>query len=153
MADFDPLATQRGLSPDLRAELGSVGFEDVEEIGHGGFGAVYRCRQVELDRMVAVKILTADLDAMNLERFLREQHAMGRLSGHPNITTIDETSPARTAAPKPSAVGTNCTGCTVHRPRGQSVVGAHRLRAVLQFVLWERLRSALIPRWSGPWRR
>ena len=35
-----------------------------------------------------MKVLTADLDDANLERFMREQRAMGRLSGHPNIVNI-----------------------------------------------------------------
>jgi non-specific serine/threonine protein kinase len=39
----------------------------------------YRCTQVGLDRTVAVKVLTAELDE-NRERFLREQRAMGRLT-------------------------------------------------------------------------
>jgi hypothetical protein len=65
------------LVPRSRGRARFGGFEDVEEIGQGGSGAVYRCRQVELDRMMAVKILTAGLDAVNLERFLHEQHAMG----------------------------------------------------------------------------
>src|ERR1700750_2287249 len=90
MADVDSHATQRGLGPDIPAELRGAGFDDVEEIGHGGFGIVYRCVQPVLDRTVAVKVLTSDLDADNLERFLREQRAMGRLSGHPNIVTILE---------------------------------------------------------------
>jgi serine/threonine-protein kinase PknK len=37
---------------------------------------------------VAVKVLTADLDPDNLDRFIREQRAMGRLSGHPHIVTV-----------------------------------------------------------------
>jgi serine/threonine-protein kinase PknK len=68
--------------------LGAAGFLNAEEIGRGGFGAVFRCEQPELDRTVAVKVLTAHLDPDNLERFLREQRAMGRLSGHPHIVTI-----------------------------------------------------------------
>lgn len=88
MADVDPLATQRSLSPDIPAELRQVGFDDVEEIGHGGFGVVYRCAEPTLDRTVAVKVLNSDLDPDNLARFLREQRAMGRLSGHPHIVTI-----------------------------------------------------------------
>ena len=55
--------------------------------GPGGFGIVYRCTQVALDRVVAVKVLTAELDE-NRERFLREQRAMGRLTGHPNIVGV-----------------------------------------------------------------
>src|SRR4029078_10825249 len=37
---------------------------------------------------VAIKVLTADLDDQNVERFLREQRERGKLSGHPNIVHI-----------------------------------------------------------------
>ncbi len=84
----DPLATQRDLTTRIAAELADAGFEAMHEIGHGGFGVVYRCRQPSLDRMVAIKVLTADLETDNLERFLREQRAMGKLSGHPHIVSI-----------------------------------------------------------------
>lgn len=89
MAEQDPLATQSSIVP-VAAELAAVGLTDPDEIGHGGFGVVYRCWQRALDRAVAVKVLTADLDDGNVERFVREQHAMGRLSGHPNIVTVFE---------------------------------------------------------------
>ena len=36
----------------------------------------------------AVKVLTAELDEENRARFFREQRAMGRLTGHPNIVNI-----------------------------------------------------------------
>ncbi|ETW24123.1 serine/threonine-protein kinase [Mycobacterium gastri] len=88
MIDVDSHPTQRGLVPDIPAELREAGFDDVTEVGRGGFGVVYRCAQPLLDRTVAVKVLTTDLDPENLDRFLREQHAMGKLSGHPNIVTI-----------------------------------------------------------------
>ncbi|MGW5113446.1 protein kinase domain-containing protein [Nocardia sp. NPDC004123] len=88
MVDDDPQRTRRDMQMPVLAELSASGFEDVEEIGHGGFGAVYRCRQVALDRTVAVKVLTAELDADNQARFFREQQAMGRLTGHPNIVTV-----------------------------------------------------------------
>jgi non-specific serine/threonine protein kinase len=65
----------------------AAGFEDAVEIGRGGFGVVYRCRQVGLDRVVAVKVLTADLHE-HRARFAREQRAMGRLTGHPNIVAV-----------------------------------------------------------------
>jgi ATP/maltotriose-dependent transcriptional regulator MalT len=90
MADVDSHATQRGLGPDIPAELRGAGFEDAAEIGHGGFGIVYRCVQPMLDRTVAVKVLTSELDPDNLDRFMREQRAMGRLSGHPHIVQIHE---------------------------------------------------------------
>src|SRR5246127_2447886 len=99
MAEGDPHATQQALIPGIPAELRSAGFDDVTEVGHGGFGVVYRCTQPSLDRTVAVKVLTSDLDPDNLERFLREQRAMGRLSGHPNIVTILEVGTTSTGRP------------------------------------------------------
>jgi serine/threonine-protein kinase PknK len=88
MTDVDPLATRRDLVPDIPAELRQAGFDSVEEIGRGGFGIVYRCAQPMLDRAVAVKVSITDLDPDNLDRFLREQRAMGRLSGHPHIMNV-----------------------------------------------------------------
>ncbi len=85
MADVDSQAIQQDLIAGVAAELG---FDGVEEIGRGGFGVVYRCAQPQLDRSVAVKVLTNDLDPDNLDRFMREQRAMGRLSGHPHIVTV-----------------------------------------------------------------
>ena len=85
MAEWDPPANQCDVTPAIAAELAAAGFDDVHQIGLGGFGAVYRCQQRSLDRTVAIKVLTTDLDSDNLERFLREQRAMGKLSGHPNV--------------------------------------------------------------------
>jgi predicted ATPase/DNA-binding CsgD family transcriptional regulator len=87
MMDNDPFRTQRDVGLAVVTELSAAGFADAEEIGRGGFGIVYRCRQVALERTVAVKVLTAELDE-NRERFLREQRAMGRLTGHPNIVGV-----------------------------------------------------------------
>jgi non-specific serine/threonine protein kinase len=85
--DSDPLKTQRDAGSAVVSELNAVGLDDAEEIGRGGFGVVLRCRQPALDRTVAVKVLTAELD-QNRERFLREQRAMGLLTGHPNIVGV-----------------------------------------------------------------
>jgi len=87
MNEGNPLDTQRYPGNPV-AELGEAGFDDVKEIGRGGFGVVYRCTQRDLDRTVAVKVLTVELDEGNRARFFREQRAMGRLTGHPNIVTI-----------------------------------------------------------------
>lgn len=84
----DPLSTQREGHFELTAELNAAGFENADEIGRGGFGVVYRCEQRVLERVVAVKVLAEGLEDENLERFLREQRAMGKLSGHPNIVNI-----------------------------------------------------------------
>lgn len=88
MGEIEPINTQRDMIPLVTAELAKAGFTDVEEIGRGGFGVVYRCVQAALERTVAIKVLTADLDDGNLERFVREQRAMGRLTGHPNIVGV-----------------------------------------------------------------
>jgi predicted ATPase/serine/threonine protein kinase/DNA-binding CsgD family transcriptional regulator len=87
--DNDPFATQRAENAVSVPDLHAAGFSDPEEIGRGGFGVVYRCTQTALDRTVAVKVLTADFnDHENRERFLREQRAMGKLTGHPNIVHV-----------------------------------------------------------------
>lgn len=90
MVEFDPQDTQRDVVPDAASELIAAGFSDPLLIGRGGFGAVYRAEQPNLERTVAIKILTDHLDEASLERFLREQRAMGRLSGHPHIVNILE---------------------------------------------------------------
>ena len=89
MADNDPFATQHTPDAALELSLESAGFTDLREIGRGGFGVVYRCAQPALDRTVAVKVLMADFDDVESSaRFLREQRAMGRLTGHPNIASV-----------------------------------------------------------------
>ncbi|KZM70348.1 serine/threonine-protein kinase [Nocardia terpenica] len=99
MAHIHPLSTQRDLIRGFAAELGAAGFADAVEIGSGGFGVVYRCAQPALDRIVAVKVLTADLDSENTERFVREQLAMGKLCGHPNIVSVFEIGSTPTGRP------------------------------------------------------
>ena len=83
----------------IPAELVAAGFEEPEEIGRGGFGIVYRCVQRALDRTVAVKVLTADLEPDNLERFFREQVVMGKLSGHPHIVSMFQVGATATGRP------------------------------------------------------
>ncbi|HXO52328.1 MAG TPA: serine/threonine-protein kinase, partial [Mycobacterium sp.] len=99
MADSGPLPTRGDVHAGIPAELVAAGFEHPEEIGRGGFGVVYRCRQRALDRTVAVKVLTADLEPDNLERFVREQIAMGKLSGHPHIVSIFQVGTTATGRP------------------------------------------------------
>jgi serine/threonine-protein kinase PknK len=45
MAERDSHATQRDLVSGVPAELRDARFDDVEEVGHGGFGLVYRGTQ------------------------------------------------------------------------------------------------------------
>lgn len=63
--------------------------EFIELLGAGGMGAVYKARQPNLDRIVAVKILSHHLadDPAFVERFNREARVLAKLS-HPNIVGI-----------------------------------------------------------------
>ncbi|MFR9752696.1 protein kinase domain-containing protein [Nocardia sp. 004] len=84
---------------DFTDELEAMGLSGAVEIGRGGFGVVYRCIQTTLDRVVAVKVLFPEIDAEGRERFLREEQAMGRLSGHPNIVDILQVDVTATGMP------------------------------------------------------
>ncbi|WP_372366100.1 protein kinase [Candidatus Uabimicrobium sp. HlEnr_7] len=61
----------------------------IEEIGRGGMGKVFKAQDIQLERIVALKILnsTALNAKKGLERFLREGKMMAKLS-HPNIAMI-----------------------------------------------------------------
>ncbi|MBI4613659.1 MAG: serine/threonine protein kinase [Planctomycetes bacterium] len=67
------------------------GYEILAKIAEGSTGTVYQARQVSLDRLVAVKILSERLtaDPVYVERFQREARAAGRLH-HSNIVSAIE---------------------------------------------------------------
>ncbi len=61
----------------------------LEEIGRGGMGTVYKARDVELDRIVAIKVLSPYLvgEPHLVQRFMREARVAANLD-HPNIVSI-----------------------------------------------------------------
>ena len=66
-------------------------FEIMEMLGRGGMGVVYKARQLQLDRVVALKILPP-VDALTpdfVERFRREARSLAKLS-HPNIVNVHD---------------------------------------------------------------
>jgi len=65
--------------------------EILERIGHGGMGAVYKARQIKLDRPVALKIMRPESsdDPTFAERFNREARTLARLN-HPNIVAVHD---------------------------------------------------------------
>jgi eukaryotic-like serine/threonine-protein kinase len=71
----------------LPARIGR--YQILERIGKGAMGVVYSARDEMMDRIVAVKVMMADLEGEpdTRTRFYREAQAAGRLL-HPNIITI-----------------------------------------------------------------
>ncbi len=67
-------------------------FELLDEIGVGSFGYVFRARDTELDRIVAIKVQRAgSLDqGDSSDRFLREARSAAQLA-HPNIVSLYDT--------------------------------------------------------------
>ena len=62
-------------------------YEILEEIGRGGFAIVYRVRDSELGRQVALKELRPSLlnDSDGVERFKREARTIAQLQ-HPHMS-------------------------------------------------------------------
>lgn len=77
----------------VEARLPSVqGYDVLSVIGSGGMGVVYKARQIELKRIVAMKTLNA-MAMSDLEfrgRFYAEAEAIAQLQ-HPNIIQVFET--------------------------------------------------------------
>ena len=66
-------------------------YEVLREIGRGGMATVHLARQLDLDRLVALKRLDglADEDDARVRRFVREARLAASLS-HPNIVTVHD---------------------------------------------------------------
>jgi serine/threonine-protein kinase len=71
------------------APLDIPGFEIIDKLGEGGMATVWKARQISLDRIVAIKILSnrlADDDA-DIERFQQEAQAAAKLK-HQGIVQV-----------------------------------------------------------------
>ena len=65
-------------------------FELIAQVGMGHFGSVWKARDTQLDRIVAVKVpRKGQVDAVDTQQFLREARATAQIR-HPNIVSVHE---------------------------------------------------------------
>jgi serine/threonine-protein kinase len=66
-------------------------YQILSVVGHGGMGVVYKARDELMDRLVAIKMLKAQLisDSMSVKRFHQEGKAASRIN-HPHVITVHE---------------------------------------------------------------
>ncbi len=93
LAATTPLAAIRDPSDDTEVSVVKNAlkeeYEIVQELGRGGMAIVYKAREKQLERDVAIKVLPFSLafDAEFVERFQREARTSAKLE-HPNIIPI-----------------------------------------------------------------
>jgi WD40 repeat protein len=83
---------EHGPAPPPAARWPAVpGYEVLAELGRGGMGLVYKARHLGLDRVVALKMIRAEVgaDGEGRKRFDAEARAVARLQ-HPNIVQIHD---------------------------------------------------------------
>jgi serine/threonine protein kinase/tetratricopeptide (TPR) repeat protein len=85
-----PPRTAEGVRPPLQAgSLLGARYEILQMLGQGGMGAVYKARDRELDRLVAIKVIRPDLagDPDSLKRF-KQELILARQVTHKNVVRI-----------------------------------------------------------------
>lgn len=71
------------------SDIRITGFEMIEKLGEGGMASVWKARQISLDRIVAIKILSPRLvtDSSDVQRFQTEAQSAAKLK-HPGIVQV-----------------------------------------------------------------
>src|SRR5262249_40506125 len=84
-------ASETGVGPQGKTEQVFGPYDIIGEIARGGMGIVYRARQRDLKRIVALKVMKEGETATEkqIRRFKRETEAAARLQ-HPNIVAVHE---------------------------------------------------------------
>jgi serine/threonine protein kinase len=94
----DTGTTQQEPTADFQKKLGR--FLLLEKVGTGAFGAVFKARDSQLDRLVAIKVPRAGNlpDDYGKDRFLREARSVAQLR-HPSIVSVHEVGDASPKLP------------------------------------------------------
>ena len=136
----DPDATidgPRSVGPSLIGQHVADGkYQLLEEIGRGGMGVVYKARQVDLDRIVVLKMVLAGsmASAEQVTRFHAEAKVAAKVQ-HPHVIPVYETGHANGL---PYLVMQFVEGCSLH----------DRLRAgPLAPDTAARIVATVAPRW------
>ena len=90
--DSSPRHRRVGYTAHMGVLVAGTQFEGCrieETIGRGGMGVVYRARQIDLDRDVAIKVITPERieDERTRRRFLSEARAAAAVE-HPNVLPV-----------------------------------------------------------------
>ncbi|MBE7463708.1 MAG: protein kinase [Planctomycetes bacterium] len=86
---LDEILKEQDAGGGPRRVLGN--FEIHEKIGQGAMGVVFKARQISMDRVVALKILSPKYanDAEFIERFVREARAAGQFNHEHIVAAVD----------------------------------------------------------------
>lgn len=124
-ASWDSDSSKSLASPSIPS-----GFELLSELGRGGMGVVYKCRQVALNRVVALKLILAGGSSTDhhRSRFLREAEAAAGVS-HPHVVQLFE---AGTWAGQPYLVLEYCSGGSLADQLRGSPLPKDRTAALLE---------------------
>ncbi|MBV9662221.1 MAG: serine/threonine protein kinase [Acidimicrobiales bacterium] len=116
-----PRVVRRRTRPEASPSL-LPGYTDLTEIGGGAFATVYRAKEVETGREVALKVLKVDTVHPHLiETFQREIQALAKVSDHPNIVTLYR--PLQTPDGRPVLVLELCRHSLSHQIRTSGPLG------------------------------
>ena len=65
------------------------GYKILDRLGRGGMGTVFKAKQISLNRVIALKVLSSKFakDPKFIERFISEARAAGQLN-HPNVVQV-----------------------------------------------------------------
>jgi serine/threonine-protein kinase len=107
LAVLPPSAAEALVEDSAVDAMRSSDLQVIEKIGRGSQAVVFKCRQISMDRIVAVKILleSAARDPQARGRFIREARHAAQLM-HPNIVTTHQIAPFRLRAGAANGRGT-----------------------------------------------